>query len=223
MPFQEMERQPGESGQRKHSDRSWLIGLAVAGLLATGVSVVAVREAPRPVVITQEATRSRSAPPRPDSTETEEVQCEGVPPGPGWGCHEGRWQFGAPTSTSGSSGSATSGDGGRADRMSGCLSDRPGPSFVCQNGLWMIVVDGAGGSSVPMARDVRGTDPERCPPPDPGDGWTCREGGWVPEDSRIRSVTPQSAQPTLLPAPSEIPGPIPAASTPVQPAAAPNP
>lgn len=209
---------------RNRTRKLVLVGL-IAGSVVTGVSAFVLRDSPRAIVITEDvleastsipSPRSRGGAPRPAASDSLEVACEGQPPGPSWGCHEGRWQMGAPSSSAAAD-SSMSGGGGRADRAAGCLTDQPGPSFVCDNGLWVIAGSGAGGASFSTTGfDAIGA--ERCPPPDPGDGWTCRDGGWVPQSSSVPMPTSSASSPLPQPS-SDVPQPIPAVTAPFESAA----
>src|SRR5690606_18369009 len=74
--------------------------------------------------------------------------------------------------------------GGRTDRAAGCLTEQPGPSLVCQDGLWVIAgANPARPTSTQSSRD-------ECPPPAPGSDWTCEDGAWVPPDEPGRQPVP---------------------------------
>lgn len=197
------------------------VALVAAAVMVAGLYVTALRNTGDVQVITEEMEEVDLRPPRPRgdgsapspfaavaATDGEEPVCEGLSPGPSWSCHSGRWQLGPPPEQ------AAIG-GGRIDRAAGCLTEQPGPLFVCQNGLWMIESGGTSPSS-PAPATAGATARNVCPQPAPGSDWTCEDGAWQPPEpsALIIPVPPvpdgSTPIPPLPPVPP-VPEPVPAA------------
>jgi hypothetical protein len=112
-----------------------------------------------------------------------------------WVCQDGAWQLGPAVGQG-----AGAGPGGRS---AGCVTAQPGPSFVCQNSVWVIpgsspAVDGATGSTATETSGTTtgsgassgatpgstlpasaGSPAATCTEPAPAVGWTCQGGRWV--------------------------------------------
>ena len=64
-----------------------------------------------------------------------------------------------------------------------CRTSPPSPTWVCQNGAWVMVAvtaaSGAVGAASPSPTNPDG-GAGNCPAAQPGAGWTCRAGTWTP-------------------------------------------
>jgi hypothetical protein len=221
------DRAGGMSGQKRFA----LAGLALIGVIAAGVYLLADRdtaaatevlqEVPEIPSLTESRVRSGAAPAvqatAPGTGTAAEPVCLGPSPGPTFSCHPDGWRLGPPpvAAPTGSGGS------GRTDRSAGCVTEMPGPSFVCQNGLWTIA--GGAGSPAPGNPVVDAPRPgeSACGLPAPGTGWVCENNTWVMPPSPVPDVPVMPTSSPVTPASPE-PSAEPSAPETIQPSATPQ-
>ena len=104
-----------------------------------------------------------------------------------------------------------------------CRAPSPSPTWVCQNGVWVMVAvtaaSGAVGAASPSPTSSDG-GAGNCPGVQPGAGWTCRSGAWTPPFGTSTSGLQTPASPSA-PA-SSSPAPQPPEPTGAEPTAAPG-
>lgn len=113
-----------------------------------------------------------------------------------------------------------------AETESTCRTPSPSPTWVCQNGVWVMVAlttsdttGNASSSGVAGGAQSSAGGAGNCPGVQPGAGWTCRGGSWSPP-FEIPNITPSTAgasQPSTASSPSTSPTSQPSSESPSAP------